>query len=81
VRTARSLCSQTDGGYTDDILRICQELQLEQVTFVGHSVSAMMGVLAAAREPELFSKLILIGPSPRYIDDAGYRGGPSSARS
>jgi sigma-B regulation protein RsbQ len=46
---------------------------------VGHSVSAMIGVLAAIREPERFSKLILVGPSPRYIDDAGYRGGFSKA--
>ncbi len=70
---------QTLDGYADDILRICQELDLTRVIFVGHSVSAMMGVLAAAREPERFSKLILIGPSPRYIDEAGYRGGFSEA--
>ena len=62
-------------GYADDILRICAELELRQVVFVGHSVSAMMGVLAAIREPERFSQLVLIGPSPRYIDDPGYRGG------
>ena len=66
-------------GYADDILRLCHELRLQQVVFVGHSVSAMIGVLAAIREPELFSKLILIGPSPRYVDDAGYRGGFSQA--
>ncbi|MDQ2814083.1 MAG: alpha/beta hydrolase [Actinomycetota bacterium] len=66
-------------GYADDILRICDELALRQVVFVGHSVSAMMGVLAANREPERFSQLILIGPSPRYIDNAGYRGGFSSS--
>jgi len=66
-------------GYADDILRICDELDLRQAVFVGHSVSAMMGVLAANREPERFSQLVLIGPSPRYIDDAGYRGGFSSS--
>jgi sigma-B regulation protein RsbQ len=66
-------------GYADDILRICAELGLQDVTFVGHSVSAMMGVLAAIREPDRFSKLILVGPSPRYIDDGGYRGGFSQA--
>jgi sigma-B regulation protein RsbQ len=66
-------------GYVDDILRICDELALRQAVFVGHSVSAMMGILAANREPERFSQLVLIGPSPRYIDDAGYRGGFSSA--
>jgi sigma-B regulation protein RsbQ len=57
-------------GYADDILRICHELELNDVVFVGHSVSAMMGVLVAIAEPERFSKLILIGPSPRYINDA-----------
>ena len=57
-------------GYADDVLRICRELELRQVVFVGHSVSAMIGVLAAIREPDRFSKLILVGPSPRYIDDA-----------
>ena len=46
---------------------------------MGHSVSAMIGVLAAIREPGRFSKLILVGPSPRYIDDIGYRGGFSKA--
>lgn len=66
-------------GYTDDIVALCHELGLRQVVLVAHSVSAMMAVLAAIREPELFSKLILIGPSPRYIDDAGYRGGFSQA--
>lgn len=65
----------TLNGYADDILRVCAELALRQVVFVGHSVSAMMGVLAANREPDRFRQLVLIGPSPRYIDDAGYRGG------
>jgi sigma-B regulation protein RsbQ len=66
-------------GYVDDILRICRELELNDVVFVGHSVSAMMGVLAAVAEPERFRELILIGPSPRYIDDAAYRGGFSKS--
>jgi sigma-B regulation protein RsbQ len=66
-------------GYADDILQICRELELERVIFVGHSVSAMMGVLAAIAEPDRFSKLILIGPSPSYIDSPGYRGGFSRA--
>jgi sigma-B regulation protein RsbQ len=66
-------------GYVDDILRICHELDLTDVVFVGHSVSAMMGVLAAIAEPERFRELILIGPSPRYIDDASYRGGFSES--
>jgi sigma-B regulation protein RsbQ len=66
-------------GYADDVLRICRELELQQVVFVGHSVSAMIGVLAAVREPDRISKLILVGPSPRYVDDGGYRGGFSRA--
>jgi sigma-B regulation protein RsbQ len=62
-------------GYADDIIQICDELELEDVIFVGHSVSSMIGVLAVAERPELFSKLVLIGPSPRYINDDDYHGG------
>ncbi len=62
-------------GYADDVLEICRELGLEDVIFVGHSVASMMGALAAAAEPERFAKLVLIGPSPRYIDDEDYVGG------
>jgi sigma-B regulation protein RsbQ len=62
-------------GYAADVLEICRELDLRQVIFVGHSVSAMIGVLAAIREPERFAKLVLVGPSPRYLDDDGYVGG------
>lgn len=63
-------------GYADDILRICEALDLHDVVLVGHSVSSMIGVLAANREPDRFSDLILIGPSPRYINEApSYVGG------
>jgi sigma-B regulation protein RsbQ len=62
-------------AYADDMLELCRTLALEDVVLVGHSVSAMIGVLAAAREPDRFSKLVLVGPSPRYIDDEGYVGG------
>jgi sigma-B regulation protein RsbQ len=65
-------------AYAQDVLDICHELELRDVVFVGHSVSAMMGVLAAAAEPDRFAALILVGPSPRYIDDEGYVGGFSS---
>ncbi|MEU2437377.1 alpha/beta hydrolase [Streptomyces rubradiris] len=67
-------------GYVDDVLEICRELDLGPVTFVGHSVSATMGVLAAARHPEYFAGLVLLAPSPCFIDDpaAGYRGGFSA---
>ena len=54
----------TLNGYADDVLNICRELDLREVTFVGHSVSAMIGVLAALKEPERFEKLVLIGPRP-----------------
>jgi sigma-B regulation protein RsbQ len=62
-------------GYADDVLDLCRELDLRDVVFVGHSVSAMIGVLAARKEPQRFSRLVLVGPSPRYIDDDGYVGG------
>lgn len=62
-------------GYTEDLLEICEELDLQDVILVGHSVSSMIAVLAAVKEPERFAKLILIGPSPRYINDEGYFGG------
>ncbi len=65
-------------GYADDVLAICHALDLREVIFVGHSVSAMIGVLAAARQPELFAALVLVGPSPRYIDDGDYVGGFSA---
>ena len=61
--------------YADDVLEIIQALDLEDTIFVGHSVSAMIGILAANKAPELFSKLVLLGPSPRYIDDEDYVGG------
>ena len=62
-------------GYANDVLEICRELGLTRVIFVGHSVAAMIGVLAALQEPDRFEKLVLVGPSPRYIDEEGYRGG------
>lgn len=65
-------------GYADDIVEICRTLEVSDVVYVGHSVAAMMGVLAANQAPDLFSKLVLVGPSPRYIDDDGYRGGFSA---
>ena len=66
-------------GYADDVLDICRELALRDVIFVGHSVSAMIGVLAAIQEPQRFAKLILVGPSPCYINDSDYVGGFSRA--
>ncbi len=66
-------------GYARDVLEICRELQLQQVVYVGHSVSAMIGVLAAIQEPERFASLVLVGPSPRYVNDGDYVGGFSRA--
>ncbi|MBC5994920.1 alpha/beta fold hydrolase [Pontibacter cellulosilyticus] len=62
-------------GYAEDVLKICHELELQDVVFVGHSVSAMIGVLAATKEPERFSKLILVSPSPSFINEGDYIGG------
>ena len=62
-------------GYAVDVVEICRELELTDVVFVGHSVSAMIGVLAYHLAPELFGALVMIGPSPRYVDDADYVGG------
>jgi len=62
-------------GYAADVLELCRELDLAKPVFVGHSVSAMIGVLAAIEEPERFEKLVLIGPSPCYIDEGDYVGG------
>jgi len=64
-------------GYAADVLDILDELDLHDVVFVGHSVSAMIGALAAIEAPERFDRLVMVGPSPRYIDDPGtdYVGG------
>jgi sigma-B regulation protein RsbQ len=62
-------------GYCEDVLNICEALDLRNVIFVGHSVSSMIGILATNKKPEYFDKLILIGPSPRYLNDVGYYGG------
>ena len=66
-------------GYAADILDIVDELDLRDVVFVGHSVSAMIGTLATLTDPSRFAKLVLLTPSPRYIDDGDYRGGFSRA--
>jgi sigma-B regulation protein RsbQ len=66
-------------GHADDLLRIIRDLQGEPVVFVGHSVSAMIGLLAGIQAPELFEAQIWIGPSPCYINDGEYVGGFSRA--
>jgi sigma-B regulation protein RsbQ len=62
-------------GYADDVVGIARALGVSDGIFVGHSVSAMIGILAARTAPELFGRLVLIGPSPCYINDGDYRGG------
>jgi len=62
-------------AYADDVVEIGRTLGLENAVFVGHSVSAMIGALATLKAPDMFSDLVMVGPSPRYIDDDGYRGG------
>ena len=62
-------------GYAQDVLEVVRALDLRDIVFVGHSVSSMVGVLAANEEPARFASLVLIGPSPRYINDPPYVGG------
>lgn len=62
-------------GYAQDVLEICEAFQLKDVIFVGHSVSSMIGLLAAIDEPRYFSRLVMVGPSPSYINDGDYTGG------
>jgi sigma-B regulation protein RsbQ len=62
-------------GYAADLLEICQALNLRDAVFVGHSVSAMIGMLAALQEPSRFAALVMVGPSPCYINDDTYFGG------
>lgn len=67
-------------GYAGDLTEIIRALGLTQSVFVGHSVSAMVGILASLEAPDLFSELVLVGPSPRYIDDGEYVGGFGAAQ-
>ena len=62
-------------GYADDVLEIVREFSQGPVIFVGHSVSAMIGMLANLQDPGRFAAQIMIGPSPCYINDGDYIGG------
>lgn len=66
-------------GYAADVVELVDDLDVGPVTFVGHSVSSMIGVLAAVERPELFDRLVLVGPSARYVDDGDYVGGFSAS--
>ena len=79
-------CLHTDAGkyaslqgYAGDLVEIGRELGVKNAVFVGHSVSAMIGILASLADPGLFSELVLVCPSPRYIDDGAYHGGFAAA--
>jgi len=67
-------------GYADDVVEIGRDLGLKDAVFVGHSVSAMIGALASLKAPDMFESLVMVGPSPRYIDDGDYVGGFSEAQ-
>ena len=63
-------------GFAQDILDVVRALDLHDVILVGHSVSSIIGVLAINREPDRFDRLIMVGPSPRYVNDPPlYHGG------
>jgi sigma-B regulation protein RsbQ len=62
-------------GYADDLLEVCDAAQAPDAVLVGHSIGAMMGVLAAVRWPAAFRQLVLIGPSPCFLNDGSYLGG------
>jgi sigma-B regulation protein RsbQ len=66
-------------GYADDVVEVMADLDLTDAVFVGHSVSAMIGVLAHQRSPQLFGAMVMVGPSARYVDDGDYVGGFSRA--
>jgi len=62
-------------SYANDLVDICRSLNLQDAVMVGHSVSGMISLLASVKEPDLFKKMVLVGASPRYLDDEGYMGG------
>ena len=62
-------------GYAEDLTEICAALNIKEAIFVGHSVSSMIGIIAAKKNPSLFKKLVFLGPSPYYLNEDGYTGG------
>ncbi|MGK7376865.1 alpha/beta fold hydrolase [Planococcus sp. 1R117A] len=62
-------------GYKQDLLDLCDALNLENIVFIGHSVSSMIGALASIERPEMIDKLVMIGPSPYYLNESDYYGG------
>ena len=62
-------------GFADDLLEVLAELDVERCIYISHSVSGMIGAAAAVAQPEAFARLVMIGASPRYLNEPGYRGG------
>lgn len=62
-------------GYASDLLDICRYLQLSQVVLIGHSVGAIIGALAAVAEPDMFQQLVMLAPTPCFLNQPGYYGG------
>jgi sigma-B regulation protein RsbQ len=62
-------------GYAQDVVDICQALELREVIIIGHSVGAMIALLAAIQAPQYFAKAVLIAASPCYLNEPGYYGG------
>ena len=62
-------------AYADDVVEIVTELDLRDVVLVGHSVSSTIGALATIKAPERFARLVMVCPSPRYVNDGPYVGG------
>ncbi|MGA6147920.1 alpha/beta fold hydrolase [Stenotrophomonas sp. NPDC077461] len=62
-------------GYADDLLDIIDELDLCNCTYIGHSMSGMIGAAASVARPDLFERMVIIGASPHHLDDDGYTGG------
>ena len=66
-------------GHADDLVEVVREFADGPVVFVGHSVSAMIGLLDGIKAPDLFQSHVMLGPSPCYINDGDYVGGFSRA--
>jgi sigma-B regulation protein RsbQ len=62
-------------GYAQDVVEICQALHLRDAVLIGHSVGAIIALLAACAAPEHFGQVVLLTPSPCYINEPGYYGG------
>ena len=67
-------------GYASDLIEIGEVLELRDAVIIGHSVSSMIGALASIERPDIFSEIVMVGPSPRYIDDDDYHGGFTEAQ-